>query len=78
MILSHQQNPPRPGELFNDSTGMSFEVMGIQTGEPEFKIMYRRKDGNTYECYLEAFLIRFKPVQAPRDIYGRPNKDQTL
>lgn len=78
MILAHQQNPPRPGDLFNDSSGVTFEVTGIQTGKPEFKILYRRKDGKTYECYLEAFLSRFTPVQAPRDIYGRPNKDQTL
>ena len=75
MILAHQQNPPRPGDLFNNSSGVSFEVMGIQTGEPEFKIMYRRRDGKTYECFLEAFLSRFTPVQASRDTYGRPNKD---
>lgn len=75
MIPPHIQNPPRPGDLFNDINGNSFKVLGIQTGGPEFKIMYSSKDGKTYECYLEAFLSRFNPVQAPRGIYGRPNKN---
>lgn len=72
------KSPPRPGELFCDQQGVLYEVTGIQTGGLEFKILYKRQDGETFNCYLEAFLQRFTPTQKPREFYGRTSKDQAF